>query len=216
MAAITICSDFRAPQNKVCHCFHCFPIYLPWSDRIWTQDFANLEQRMTSLVWPDWGFSGASCEMRFIGLLGFLRALETLGFPGGSVVKEFARQCRRCRFDPWVGKIPWRKKWQPYLVFSPGKSHGQRSLAGYSPRGCKESDTTTTQQRGTWPRLWVQSCHSLALPFLDERRHHPFTRRKLRNKKLAWFVDVMVGLHGDFRMFIFISIPILMNSLTFS
>ena len=46
-------------------------------------------------------------------------------------------QGRRCRFDPWVGKIPWRRKWQPTPVFLPGKSHGQRSLEGYSPRGGK-------------------------------------------------------------------------------
>ena len=45
--------------------------------------------------------------------------------------KESACQCRRCkrrRFDPWVRKVPWRRKWQPTLVFSPWKSHGQRSL----------------------------------------------------------------------------------------
>ena len=54
--------------------------------------------------------------------------------------KEFACQCRRCQFDPWVGKIPWSKKWQPTPVFLPGKSHGQRSLVGYSPQGCKETD----------------------------------------------------------------------------
>ena len=45
-------------------------------------------------------------------------------------------------FDHWVGKIPWSRKWQPTPVFLPGESHGQRSLAGYSPWGCKESDTT--------------------------------------------------------------------------
>ena len=45
-------------------------------------------------------------------------------------------------FDPWVGKICWRRKWQSTPVLLPGKSHGQRSLVGYSPRGCKESDTT--------------------------------------------------------------------------
>jgi len=45
-------------------------------------------------------------------------------------------------FDPWVGKIPWRKAWQPTLVFSPGESHGQRSVAGYNPWGHKESDMT--------------------------------------------------------------------------
>ena len=41
-------------------------------------------------------------------------------------------------FDPWVGKIPWRRKWPPTPVFLPGKSHGQRSLAGYSPWGNQE------------------------------------------------------------------------------
>ena len=43
-------------------------------------------------------------------------------------------------FDPWVGKIPWRKEWQPTPVFLPGEFHGQMSLAGYSPWGPKESD----------------------------------------------------------------------------
>ena len=41
----------------------------------------------------------------------------------------------------WVGKSPWRRKWQPTPVFLPGKSHGQRNLEGYSPWGCKDSDT---------------------------------------------------------------------------
>ena len=45
-------------------------------------------------------------------------------------------------FDPWVRKIPWRRKWLPTPVFLPGDSHGQRSLVGYSPRGCKELDMT--------------------------------------------------------------------------
>ena len=51
--------------------------------------------------------------------------------------KESACQCRRCkrlRFSPWVGKIPWRKKWQPTPAFLPGKCHGQRSLVGYGPQ----------------------------------------------------------------------------------
>ena len=45
-------------------------------------------------------------------------------------------------FNPWVRKIPWRREWQPTPVFLPGEFHGQRSLAVYSPQGCKESDTT--------------------------------------------------------------------------
>ena len=51
-------------------------------------------------------------------------------------------QYRRCRLNPWVRRIPWRRKWQPTLVFLPGKSHGQRNLVGCSPWGRRESDTT--------------------------------------------------------------------------
>ena len=51
-------------------------------------------------------------------------------------------QCGRPMFNPWIRKIPWRRKWQPTPVFLPGESHGWRSLAGYSPWGCKESDRT--------------------------------------------------------------------------
>ena len=47
-------------------------------------------------------------------------------------------------FGPWAGKIPWRRKWQSTLVFLPGESHGQRSLAGCSPWGHKEWDTAHT------------------------------------------------------------------------
>ena len=46
------------------------------------------------------------------------------------------------RFDPWVGKIPWRREWQPTPVFLPGESYEQRTRVGYSPWGLKESDTT--------------------------------------------------------------------------
>jgi len=49
-------------------------------------------------------------------------------------------QCRRPRLDPWVRKIPWRRNGKPTLVFLSGEFHEQRSLAGYSPWGLKESD----------------------------------------------------------------------------
>ena len=49
---------------------------------------------------------------------------------------------RICLFDPWIGKIPWRRDLQPTPAFLPGKSHGQRSLVGHSPGGCKGLDTT--------------------------------------------------------------------------
>ena len=52
------------------------------------------------------------------------------------------RRCRRCGFSPWVGKIPWRRAWQPTPVFLPGEYYRQRSLAGYNPQDHKESDMT--------------------------------------------------------------------------
>ena len=54
------------------------------------------------------------------------------GIPRWLSGKEPAYQCKRCRFDPWVRKILWRRKWQHTPVFLPGKSYGQRSLAGYN------------------------------------------------------------------------------------
>ena len=63
------------------------------------------------------------------------------GLPWRLSGKESACQCRRCRFNPSVGEIPWRREWQPTPLFLPGKSHEQRSLAGYSPPVHKESDT---------------------------------------------------------------------------
>ena len=54
-------------------------------------------------------------------------------FPAGSSVKESTCQCRRHGFDRWVGKIPWRRAWQPTLVFMPGESLLQWSLVGYTP-----------------------------------------------------------------------------------
>ena len=62
----------------------------------------------------------------------------TLGFRGSSSGKEPACRCRRhkgSRFDPWAGNVPWRRKWQPTPVSSPGESHGWRSPESCSPRG---------------------------------------------------------------------------------
>ena len=65
------------------------------------------------------------------------------GFPGGQLVKHLpAVQCRRPGFDPWVGKIRWRRARPPIPGFLLGESHGQRSLVGCSPRGHKELDST--------------------------------------------------------------------------
>ena len=62
--------------------------------------------------------------------------LSPIHFPGGTRRNEPTcqqRRCKRCRFDPWIRKIPWRRAWQPTPVFLPGESHGQTSLAVYTP-----------------------------------------------------------------------------------
>ena len=84
------------------------------------------------------------------------------GFPGGSVVKNLPAKGTRVQF--LVEKIHWRRKWQPTPVFLLGESHRQRSLMGYSPKGCRESNTTeqlsvpTAHGKGDWPEKG--SCHA--------------------------------------------------------
>ena len=94
------------------------------------------------------------------------------GFPGGSVVKNLPASlpARRLRCDPWVRKIPWRGKWQPTPIFLPGKSHGQRSLAGYSPWGCKRAghDLETNTQTHTSHYTFVQTPRM----YITNREHH--------------------------------------------
>ena len=72
-----------------------------------------------------------------------------MGFPDGSEGKESAYNGRRCWFNPWVGKIPWRRKMaiQSNPEFLPKKSCGQKSLAGCSLKGRKELDTTERLSR---------------------------------------------------------------------
>ena len=85
-----------------------------------------------------------------IVLENYLHSSYLLGaFPGDANGKESACQCRRhkrCGFDSWVRKISWKREWLPTPVFLPKESHGQRSLVGYNPQGCKESDMTKATQ----------------------------------------------------------------------
>ena len=72
----------------------------------------------------------------------FAFTYDKKGFPWWLTDKESACQCRRLRFSLWVGKFPWRRKWLPTLVFLPRKSHGKKSLVGYSPGVAKKLDMT--------------------------------------------------------------------------
>ena len=73
------------------------------------------------------------------------RLLHPCDFPGKSTgvgCHCLLQQCRRHRFNPWVRRITWRRAWLTTSVFLPREFHGQSSLEGYSPWGCKESDLT--------------------------------------------------------------------------
>ena len=99
---------------------------------------------------PPPGKHTVGCQMMPLGFLQLALPITwpcpSLGLPRQLSGKESVCQCRRCRrcrrceVDLWVGKIPWRRKWQPTSPSLPGKSHGHRSLAGYNPWSCKESD----------------------------------------------------------------------------
>ena len=68
-------------------------------------------------------------------------------------VKQSPCQCKRCGFNPWVGKTPWRRKWQPTPVFLPGESHSQKSLESYSPWGHRPEHGCTRRVTQPSPKL---------------------------------------------------------------
>ena len=114
------------------------------------EDFLVLSRNISSQwSWVSWfscwdwltpveqGPRGGNPQTR-LGVIAMSLALKKkcLCFPGGASGKEPACQCRRLKrhgFDPWVGKIPWRRAWQPTLVFLPGEFHGQRNMVGLGP-----------------------------------------------------------------------------------
>ena len=93
----------------------------------------------------------SACNAGDPGLIPGLRSSpgEGIGCPlrysWASLVAQTVKnplQCRRLGFDPWVGKMPWRRAWQPTPVFLPGESPWARSLAGCSPQDGKQLDMT--------------------------------------------------------------------------
>ena len=96
-------------------------------------------------------------------------------------------QRRRSGFDPWVGKISWRRKWPPTPVFLPGEFHGQRSLVGYNPWGCTESYTTEQLTQQQLPTQGQQPAFLHPKPPQDAQRllacwlQHPLCTDKTAN-----------------------------------
>ena len=126
-----------------------------------------------------------------------LNCQEPQGFPGGASGNEPTCQCRRCKrhtFHPWVVKIPWRRAWQPTPVFLPGESHGQRSLAGYSPSGNKKSDTTKATKHTNIPRTRqpASSFHSLEREVLLFARLAFSWSHQCSFKNVSWVVSFVL------------------------
>ena len=122
-----IAVECRGEVNKDCGDHSQHGLTLCWhmaavSKQLWLEEYF-----WYGFVLPDFG-KLTSCYIQWASLM-------------AQMVKNLL-QCRRPGFDHLVGKIPWRRKWQLTPVFLPGESHGQRSLVGYSPCGCKELDTT--------------------------------------------------------------------------
>ena len=79
-----------------------------------------------------------------------------MGPPWRLRQQDIHLQCRGPRFNPWVRKILWRREWLPTPVFLPGEFHGQRNLAGYSPMGRKELDTTEWFSSSSSMKAWEE------------------------------------------------------------
>ena len=93
------------------------------------------------------------------------------GPPSWHSGKESTCQCREHAFNPWVGKVPWRREWPPTPVFVLGESHGQRSQSGYSPWGRIESDRTE--------QLSEHACAHTSLSWKEgDRKHAGNTRQR--------------------------------------
>ena len=169
MAVVTVYSDFGAPLNKNCYCFHCFPICFPWSNGNGSHDLQFLNVAFLNVSFFPllfhlhqrlFGFSSVFvirvsvvCISEFIGIspssldssLCFIQ--PGISLDGTSLVaqcNEPACQYRRHKsfwFDPCVRKIPWGRKWQTIPLFLPGKSHGLEDPGGLQSMGSQSHMT---------------------------------------------------------------------------
>ena len=124
-------------------------------------------------------------------------SIHISGLPRWHNGKKPTCQCRRPRFVPWVGNIPWRRKWHSTPVDLPGKFHGQRSLAGYTPWGCKQSDTT--EHAYTYVTIQWENIFSTPVGFrvLLPNQYSSFTTTQLQEISFAYFEHVLLKLYSN-------------------
>ena len=117
--------------------------------------------------------------------LGYHHFVTPKGLPMWQNGKESAyRRFKRRRSHPWVGKIPWCRKWQPTPVFLPGKFHGQTSLVGYSPWSHKESDTHISTE-------WINRPRQSSSVVADTTKKQGPTHACLRVELHTTFYDIL-------------------------
>ena len=132
--------------------------------------FPNLLMEIIKrFYWDNWKISRSISDHYTVGRWlfrhgnfpwqGLLTSNTITGLPSwgssGKVSACQGKRCKRGRFSPWAGKIPWRRTWPPTPVFLPGESHGQRSLAGYGPWGHKSRTWNHHYCHLQFLRRWV-------------------------------------------------------------
>ena len=111
-------------------------------------------------------------------------------------------QYRGPRFDPWIGKIPWRRKWQHAPAVLPGKSHGQRTLGRYSPRGCKrvKHDVVTKQQKQLQINWYnAKNFTDAQLIFVDKTTKHPCFPQIFAPLSLSGFWSASQNIFSEYK-----------------
>ena len=102
------------------------------------------EEEWKECSWSSWASVLGRSSLPWCLLLLFpVNLISRSRVSGASLVAQMVKICLQCRrpgSDPWIGKISWGWEWLPTPVFWPQQFHGQRSLAGYTPWGCKESN----------------------------------------------------------------------------
>ena len=128
------------------------------------------------------------------------------------MVKNLPAKCRRHKrygFNPWVRKIPWRRKWLPTTVILPGESHGQRSLVGYSPWGCKKcSYARCISINNCYVFLMTRPLYHYIMSIFVS--HHLFLKSTLSDTSMA--TQLSFGCHllgGPFSILSFVSVFLL-------
>ena len=165
--------NWKATATLPCLCFSLWFFYILILSTTWFLGLSGSQGGMYSLPSSlhDFQLYLACCilVLRITGRLSLLiphtHKRET------SLVAQMVKsrlQCRRPRFEPWVRKIPWRRKWQSTPVFLPGESHGQKSLVSPSPLGCKELDITEQLTFLTWKWSWLAHPGSGDLPWSSQ------------------------------------------------